>query len=203
MMKEKNIIITAQILSLVFTPFYLPLVGLASLFFFSYMSVLPLVYKIVILLMVYLFTILLPTLLIRLYRYYQGWTQFELGKKERRAVPYIISILCYFACLYIMECRNVPRYITIVLVSALLIQMVCAIVNIKWKVSIHTAAIGGITGALMAFAEIFAFNPIWWLCVLLMLSGIVGTCRMILRQHTLAEVCGGFAIGFIVAYVII
>ena len=103
MMKEKNIIITAQILSLIFTPFYLPLVGLASLFFFSYMSVLPLVYKIVILLMVYLFTILLPTLLIRLYRYYQGWTQFELGKKERRAVPYIISILCYAACYIWLE----------------------------------------------------------------------------------------------------
>ena len=41
-MKEKNIILTARIMSMLFTPFYLPLVGLVALFLFSYMSLLPL-----------------------------------------------------------------------------------------------------------------------------------------------------------------
>jgi len=202
-MKEKNIILAARIMSMIFTPFYLPMVGLVALFFFSYMRVLPIFYKIIIILMVYLFTVLMPTVLIHLYRRYQGWTPFELGQKERRAVPYIISILCYFACLYIMEYRNVPRYITIVLICALIIQMLCALINIKWKISTHTAAIGGITGALLAFANIFFFNPIWWLCLMLILSGMVGTSRMILRQHSLAQVCAGFGLGFIVAFFII
>ena len=44
-MKEKNIILTARIMSMLFTPFYLPLVGLVALFLFSYMSLLPLAYK--------------------------------------------------------------------------------------------------------------------------------------------------------------
>ena len=39
-MKEKNIILAAQIMSMIFTPFYLPLVGLTVLFIFSYMAVL-------------------------------------------------------------------------------------------------------------------------------------------------------------------
>ena len=59
-MKEKNIILTARIMSMLFTPFYLPLVGLVALFLFSYMSLLPLAYKLPMLLTVYLFTILLP-----------------------------------------------------------------------------------------------------------------------------------------------
>ena len=37
-MKEKNIIFTARIMSMIFTPFYLPIVGLIALFIFSYMS---------------------------------------------------------------------------------------------------------------------------------------------------------------------
>ena len=41
-MKEKNIILAARIMSMIFTPFYLPLVGLVALFLFSYMSLLPL-----------------------------------------------------------------------------------------------------------------------------------------------------------------
>lgn len=40
-MKEKNIILTARIMSMIFTPFYLPMVGLIALFIFSYMSLLP------------------------------------------------------------------------------------------------------------------------------------------------------------------
>ncbi|MDY6287435.1 MAG: hypothetical protein SPL65_08985, partial [Lachnospiraceae bacterium] len=38
-----------------------------------------------------IFTILLPTYLIHFYRKYQGWTLIELGRKERRMVPYVIS----------------------------------------------------------------------------------------------------------------
>ena len=45
-MKEKNIILAARILSMVFTPFYLSLVGLIALFTFSYLSLMPWPYKI-------------------------------------------------------------------------------------------------------------------------------------------------------------
>lgn len=62
------------------------------------LSLLPLAYKLPMLLTVYLFTILLPSVLIHIYRRYQGWSTTELGKKERRIVPYIISIVCYFGC---------------------------------------------------------------------------------------------------------
>ena len=65
-MKEKHIILSARIISLIFTPFYLPIVGLAVLFMFSYLSMLEWDYKALLLLIVYLFTVLLPTLLIRL-----------------------------------------------------------------------------------------------------------------------------------------
>ena len=67
----------------------------------------------------------------------------------------------------------------------------------------HTAAIGGVAGALFAFAEIFGFNPVWWLCVVFILAGMVGTSRMILRQHTLSQVTGGFCVGAVCSAVTI
>lgn len=202
-MKEKNIILAARIMSMVFTPFYLPLVGLMVLFMFSYMSLLPFMYKLTMLFMVYLFTIFLPSVLIHTYRRYQGWSPFELGKKERRIVPYILSIVCYFGGFFLMEYLNTPRVMSIILVAALMIQMVCALVNVWWKISTHTAAIGGMAGALLAYSETFSFNPIWWLCLILILAGMVGTARMILRQHSLSQVVIGFFVGCAVAYYII
>lgn len=202
-MKEKNIILAARIMSMLFTPFYLPLVGLVALFLFSYMSLLPLAYKLPMLLMVYISTILMPSLLIHLYRKFHGWTSKELGRKERRVVPYLISILCYFGCFFLMEYRNTPRVISIILVAALVIQMVCALINVWWKISTHTAAIGGVAGGLVVYSIAFSFNPIWWLAFVILLAGMVGTARMILRQHTLAQVVTGFLVGVVCALFII
>jgi membrane-associated phospholipid phosphatase len=201
MRREKTIILAARIVSVVFTPFYLPILGLIALFTLSYLRQMPWPYKLQVLTMVYLFTVLLPTLLIHLYRRYQGWTLIQLGNKERRMVPYVISILCYFACAYWMDYLHIPHFMSNIVTAALFIQIVCALINVWWKISAHMAAIGGVAGALFVFAEVFGFNPVWWHCLVFVVAGILGTSRMILRQHTLLQVVAGFLVGIVCAII--
>ena len=196
-------ILAARILSMLFTPFYLPMVGLVALFVFSYMSIFPLYYKLEVLIMAYLFTILIPTVMIHFYRRYQGWNLIELGHRERRMVPYVISIVSYFTCVFVMERLHMPHFMSAIIIAALLLQIVCALINVWWKISTHTAAIGGVAGALFAFAEYLNFNPVWWLCLVFLVAGILGTSRMILRQHSLSQVVVGFWVGFLCAAVAI
>ena len=203
MKREKQFILAARIVSMVFTPFYLPFIGMVILFVFSYLSMFPWAYKLQVLTMVYLFTILLPTLMIHLYRRYQGWNLIELGHRERRMIPYAISIICYFMCVYVMQRLHMPHFMSSIIVAGLLVQIVCAIINVVWKVSTHTAAIGGVGGALFAFSAYLMFNPVWWFCLVFLAAGVVGTSRMVLRQHTLGQVVGGFWIGFVCAAVAI
>ena len=202
-MRKINIMMAARAMSVESTPFYLPVIGLAALFSFSYLTLLPWSYKLLVVAMVYLFTVLLPTLLIHLYRKYQGWSLLDIGAKERRMVPYVISILCYFACFYLMNVLHIPRFMSSILVAALIIQVVCALINVWWKISTHTAAIGGVAGALISFSLIFSFNPVWWLCIVIILAGMVGTSRMILRQHSLFQVVAGFLVGLLSAFYMI
>lgn len=185
-------------MSLVFTPFYLPTVGLLALFSLSYLSLLPFGYKLQVMGIVYFFTILLPTLLIHIYRRHQRWTLIDIGRRERRMVPYVLSILCYFTCVYIMKQIHIPHFMSSIVIAALGIQIVCAVINAWWKISTHTAAIGGVVGAIFVFAAIFGFNPIPWLCITILLAGLLGTSRMVLRQHSLAEVVVGFIVGVVV-----
>jgi membrane-associated phospholipid phosphatase len=96
-----------------------------------------------------------------------------------------------------------PHFIGAILIAALGVQVLCALINVWWKISIHTAAIGGVTGGLLAFALIFNFNPLWWLCLVIFLGGVVGTSRMILRQHSLSQVTGGFLTGMLIAFFLI
>ena len=191
MTNDKALIIAARVISMIFTPFYLPLIGIAVLLAFTFMSGFPIEYKLVLVTVVYLTTVFIPTLLIFLYRRLRGWTLQEMGQKRNRMVPYAISFCCYLGCIWLMYATHVNHIIISIIVAALLIQ------------ATHTAAIGGVSGALIAFGFVFGFNPVWWLCLSILMSGIIGTARIILRQHTTAQVVAGYFIGVVSAFIAI
>ena len=198
-MKNENLINTAKIVSNVFTPFILSLMGVIILLTCSYLNLLPWQNKMLIIILVLGYTLVLPLTLIHLYRSYMGWGISKQTTKEERMIPYVISILCYLCCFYHLCRIRTPHSIGSIIVAALLVMVTCSIINIWWKISIHSAAVGGATGAFMAYALIFNFNPVWWLCLIILFSGFVGTSRLILRQHSLAQVVAGYVIGLIAA----
>lgn len=196
MTQQKAIILGARIISLIFNPFYLPLVGIMLLLTFTFMIGFPMEYKLMLLAAVYLLTVLIPTMLIFIYRIFRRWTLQELGQKRNLYVPYAISIGCYSLCVWLLYYNNVFHDIIVVVIAALAIQVVSIIINLWWKVSIHTAAIGGVSGALVAFGlYMYNFNPVWWLTLSVFLAGLLGSARMILRQHSLGQVVTGYLVG--------
>ena len=181
----------ARIISAIFTPF----VAFLLLFFFTYLRILPLQYKLTVLIMVYCFTILLPMLGIYLLQKINGWTLRELGKREKRFLPYLITIMSYTGCFLTMYRIHLPRYMSGIIIATLLCMVICTSINLKWKISTHMASCGMIIGGLLSYSFIFQFNPIWWLCGFILLAGMLGSARIIVRQHTLNEVGGGFLVG--------
>lgn len=200
-MKYIYIIRTARVFSAIFRPYYMPVVGFIGLFSFTYLSLLPFNLKLFILLAIYCFTILIPQICIFCYRKINGWAPHQIRIQANRTIPYAISIISYVACLWLMYRMHLPRYMCGIIVAALLIQASCATINIWWKISTHSAGAGGIIGALLAYSTLFDFNPINWLCILILISGVVGSSRMLLRQHTLGQVIGGTLLGTVLGFI--
>lgn len=198
-MNEKTLIGFAKSISWFCTPFIVPTLGIALLFFLSYLRLLPWSYRILVIIAVFCFTYLMPKLTIFLYRKINGWNLREFGSREKRLVPYILTIISYSFCLTLLERFNVPRYMSGIVVASLLALVLCALINIWWKISAHMVSIGGLAGGLVCFGELFAFNPVWWLCIVLILAGILGTSRITLRMHSLGQVLCGFFLGFVCA----
>ena len=136
-MEEKYLRPAARILSAVFTPFYVPTVGFIALFLFTYLGMLQWRYQLIIVGVVYLFTVVLPMAAIYFYQKVNGWSLRHLSNKERRVVPYAMTIVSYVICLLLMYRMGIPRFMSGILVSSLLAMMVCATVNIWWKISAH------------------------------------------------------------------
>ncbi len=198
-MENRTLIQIAKLISTLFMPLYAPLWVFIGLFLFSYLSLLPWSYKLFVLILVYLFTILIPTSGISIFRTFKKWTHLELSHREHRHMPYIITLLSYATCLTIMTKLNTAMFFRGVVMAGLIAQIICITINAWWKVSTHMVGIGGLVGALNAFSILFLYNPVWPFCTLLLISGALGSSRIILRQHSLAQVLVGFGIGYVCA----
>lgn len=92
---DKTLIRTAKVISAIFTPFSIPFLAFLILFIFSYLRIMPLQYKLIVLGVVYCFTILMPTLTIFIFRKINGFSPEELVERKRRYIPFILTITSY------------------------------------------------------------------------------------------------------------
>lgn len=200
---DRTLIRTARVISVVFTPFSIPFLAFLILFLFSYLRIMPIQYKLIVLGVVYCFTILMPTLTIFLFRKINGFSPEDLGERKRRFMPFLLTITSYVFCLVMMHRLNIPWYMTGIILAALIMMVICIIVNLKWKLSEHMAGVGAIVGGLVSFSALFGYNPIWWLCLFILIAGVLGTARIILQHHTLGEVLVGFVVGLICSLLVL
>lgn len=200
---DRSLIRTARVISAIFTPFSIPFLAFLILFLFSYLRIMPIQYKLIVLGVVYCFTILMPTLTIFLFRKINGFSPEDLGERKRRFMPFLLTITSYVFCLVMMHRLNIPWYMTGIILAALIMMVICIVVNLKWKLSEHMAGVGAIVGGLVSFSALFGYNPVWWLCLFIMIAGVLGTARIILQHHTLGEVLVGFAVGLICSLLVL
>ena len=200
---DRTLIRTARVISAIFTPFSIPFLAFLILFLFSYLRIMPLQYKLIVLGVVYCFTILMPTLTIFLFRKINGFSPEDLGERKRRFMPFLLTITSYVFCLVMMHRLNIPWYMTGIILAALIMMVICIVVNLKWKLSEHMAGVGAIVGGLVSFSALFGYNPVWWLCLFILIAGVLGTARIILQHHTLGEVLVGFAVGLICSLLVL
>ena len=186
---------TAYILSAIFSPFLIPFLGFVLLFYFTYLSIMPPVYKNTILSLVFCFTMLLPMLGIFFYQKVNGWGIRGLCERKKRFIPYLLTMMSYGGGLLTMYRIHLPRYMSGILLAVLICMILCALLNFKWKISTHAASCGMMVGGLLSYSFLFQFNPIQPLYIFILLSGMLGSARIIVGQHTLKEVLGGFFIG--------
>ena len=200
---DKTMLRVARVTSIVFTPFSIPFLAFLVLFLFSYLRIMPILYKGIVLGIVYCFTILTPTITIFLFRKINGFARQELSERKKRYVAILLTIISYVFCLLMMRKLNIPWYMTGIIFVSLVISIICILVNLKWKLSEHMAGMGGIIGGLVSFSALFSYNPVVWLCLFILIAGILGSARIVLGHHTLGEVLSGFVVGLVCSFLIL
>lgn len=199
---DRLVLTVARTVSLLFSPFYFSTVAFVVLLFLSpsYLRLLDVVHKLYIVFMVYLFTVILPVIAIWVYRYVNGLARHALGQRERRIIPYILSITSYTLLIYIFASQHMHRNMLGILVAALAIQVVCSLLTPLVKPSTHVAGAAGVVGMVLAFSFVLRFDPTLWLCSGILMTGVVASSRIILRYHNLKQVAVSVVIGLLCGF---
>jgi len=201
--KNRTLITASRIVSAVFNPFIIPFLAFLSLFLFSIMQVMLTQYKLFVLGIVFCFTILLPMFTIYLFQKINHLNAQELGYRKRRFFPLILTLISYVFCLLMLYKLNVPQYMSGIILTAIVIMVILMLTNFGWRVSEHTAGMGAIIGGLICFSLILNFNPVWLMAFFILISGLVGSARIISGNHSFGEVIFGFIIGFACSMIIL
>ncbi|MGC9354828.1 MAG: hypothetical protein ACP5D9_13375 [Mariniphaga sp.] len=193
----------AQIISFILHPVFIPTLGFI-LFFSSgfYFSFITWEAKRFVLMIVLLSTGVLPLLTMALLAISPKFElSFENGSS--RAIPLLISSVSYYCGYFLLNRINAYPVFKIFLIASVLVIVLLLILSLKWKISSHMAAIGGLTGALLALSFRTGTNPVWAIVVVIVASGLVATSRLILEKNKLWHLEAGYTLGFVTLYLVI
>ncbi len=195
---------SATIISNLFHPLLMATYGCLIVFFgltnTIYYVFTPFKLKLIITLIVFVFTFLLPTLNLLILYKLNYVSSLRIEDRKERTFPLLMTSLCYFGLFYMIYDFNIWPAIKIFIFGGGTCILLSAIANMWWKISAHMVGVGGLFGVLLAicyYMQMPVFVPIS-LCVLL--AGIIGFARLQLEAHTPAQVYAGFISGCVVQF---
>ncbi|NOR75906.1 MAG: hypothetical protein GQ525_12180 [Draconibacterium sp.] len=199
MMLEK----ISKFISLIFHPVLIPTFGFFLLFNSGfYFSMLTWEAKRFVMFVVFFSTGVLPILLVAILALNPKF-DLSMQKRKDRIIPLFFSSGFYYLGFVLLGKMKAFPVFKIFLVASVLVLVALILISLKWKISNHMAAVGGVTGTIFALSFRSGVNPILTILVVILISGLVGTARLVLKKHNIRQLTAGYLLGFTVLYFVI
>jgi hypothetical protein len=193
----------AKIVSVIFHPVLLPTLGFILLFTSGfYNSMLTVDAKRFILLVIFFSTATLPMLSVAILALNSKF-DFLMPNNRDRIIPLLFtSIFYYIGFILLGRIHFLPVFKLFMIASVLLIVLLL-LISFKWKISIHMASIGAVSATFFALSFRGGVNPMTAIVIVVIVSGLIGTARLVLNKNNLLQVTAGYILGFIILYPVI
>ncbi|MCM1297710.1 MAG: hypothetical protein NC311_19405 [Muribaculaceae bacterium] len=189
----------SRIISAIFSPLLIPTYAMAVALWTTILFVVSTSTKIGVLSTTFVVTCLVPLIVIFILYKLKIVSDSGLNKQNERLIPYGVTALCYFALAYYLRSIHSPAWLYMFVVGGGIATVASAIINLKWKISAHGAAAGGLVAFIFSimYIQVNILNMNLLFFAAIAIAGIVGTTRLVLERHTLTQVLAGIANGVI------
>jgi membrane-associated phospholipid phosphatase len=139
-----------------------------------------------------LFSAIIPYTVIRVGMRRGNITDHHIGVREQRRTPLLLGLASVTLGLALLIALGAPRELLAMVAVMLATVAGIAAVNLRWKLSAHTAVAAGSTTVLTIL-----YGPL--LLTTALLVALIGWSRVQLRDHTPTQVTAGAGLGTIIA----
>ena len=149
------------------------------------------------LLIVFIITAVLPAFSIFLLKTFKYISDLELVKRRERVIPFAFILFYYGIASYLFMVKLEMEFLfNIVMISVTALIAILLVITMKFKISIHSAAIWGAVGYLTAINITQSITVDWIYYSVVLIAGLTSTSRLYLGYHTSKEVWTGSLLGF-------
>jgi len=186
----------AQIISYLFHPILMPSLGLLIILNSgTYLALLDPAAKRAIMFVMALGTLVFPLMMLPILQYRSlVYKDGQASTKGEQLVPQVVILILYIITFVYFKRLPLSQVIHSYVLSVIVTFFIVLILNLRFRISIHSAALGGVTG--LIFTLIFLYEtPLQGLLMLSFLaSGLMGSSRLALGDRW-GAVLSGFLLG--------
>lgn len=190
----------SRLISVMFSPLLVPTYAMVLTLIWTILFIVSTNTKLGVLAMTASITCLFPLLAIILLYKLKVISEPGLNNRKERFIPYVVTLVSYIGFAFYLSKIHSPLWLVSFPCGASLAVVISFLVNLKWKISAHGAAVGGLAGyifCLIYFQLFIIHSSIYYLYAAIFIAGLVGTSRVILKRHTVPQVIAGTINGFI------
>lgn len=206
--------LTAEIISWVFLPLFMPVIGLSLAMyvpseqdFFHNTDCLYAMYpeiKSVLFWFFAVFCIIMPGVSFIILKRSGFIQSIQMEDKKERDIPILVMmtycLLLFFVFYTKLGNVEVPKFIFSLPLSGVFVTLAFFFFNRWKKLSIHAASTGILSGFILAYMLSMTQYHLWVFIVSILISGVVMTARLYLKKHDITEVTIGWFVGAVLTF---
>jgi hypothetical protein len=192
--------VLAHFFSYVFHPLFIPLYVVYFLVYIhpSYLPGFNNREKMQVLMIVVLNAVFFPLISVLLLKGVGFIDSIFLRTQKDRIIPYIASSIFFFWTYHVFrQQQQFPSIFASFFFGVLISSCAALLANIYFKISMHAMGMGGLLGLFLIIMLHNTMLMTWPLCIALLITGLVCTCRLIISNHTPKEIYWGLFLGLL------
>ena len=157
--------------------------------------------QIVWLIIVFALTCTFPAVWILMMKQLEMIDSLSLDTSKQRIIPFIAIATFYLWTTWMFKPNvhmKIPsnELLFFMMLGATLAVFIAFFLNIFTQVSLHTMGAGGLVGLILIMIRYSTYDLRIFLVLIILLAGIIGTARLLLKSQTEGEIFSGYVIGF-------
>jgi len=187
----------ASVISYIFHPLIMPTLGLFIILNSgTYLSLLDPAAKRAILFVMAFGTLFFPLIMVPVLYYRNLVSSLQYATREERLIPQLIILVLYIITFIYFARLPLNRVIHAYVLSVTATLFLVLVLNLKFKICIHSAALGGLTGLIIALIFLYGTPMQGTLILSLLAGGITGSARLVMGANRSIEIYAGYLLGF-------